>query len=503
MVWGLVFFAATALIAARISFKRTDYGSARWGKGGDVKKMGLAAKEGIVLGQSHGKRLCFDSFLASIAWAPPGAGKTQILIMPSIFSAGRSSIVVNDPSGELYQETAGARAKEGPVIRLAWADAETARWNPLDNDQLPEDVNELQTEIDGIWHILIPKGKGENSQFDEVGRSLGMALTFYAVLNARREGVSARFAEIYHMVAEGSSAPEWDEEEDAIGAYLSDLAAQAEGEGWPRVISTNLRNMAHTAFRERSGYLNTMQRGLKAWENGHVANATSESDFALRDLRGRDGKPVSLYICLRERDLETFGTITRVFLTQLMRHLLSETKEEARQGVPINFLIDELPALGRMDKVVLDGPARGRKLRIRFLFVCQDPAQVRAVYGPDGLETLKTVSQYQTVFHQTNPRNQKEIADQIGQETRLRKTVKTNFFKEGSPEKGLEGQYLVRPEEIGMLGEGEYFVLAPHHATVPLMGKDGWAWKDRRYRKLTKIKPPSGRPGRVAVIAKS
>ena len=492
LIWGSVAFSVMLFASWRWSWARTDYGSARWARPSELKSLGLTAKKGFVLGKAGGKILTFDKYYASAAWAAPGAGKTQGLTKPSIFRAGSEcSLVVNDPSGELCDETAGHRNKLGEVFRIDWASPTTDRWNPL--EELPEDLADLQTEIAGIWFDLLPRNQKGDAQFDDLGRSLGIAATMYLVLDARRQGVTTSFGEVYHWISEGASQDQYLDSDDPLGAFLIERAAQAEELGWPRVIATTLRDMAGTSRRERSGYINMAKRGMEPWSNAHVVNATQDSTFSIGDLRGKNEKPITIYLCIREKDLETFGVISRIFLTQVMRFLLSQTKREAEEGKEIGFILDETPALGPMPKVVLDGPARGRKLRIRFMFISQDPAQFRAIYGEDGLDTIMTVCQYMVIYHQRHAKVQKQLSDLVGQRTRLRKTLADDPLGRQTKrmEKSLEGAALIRPEDIGALGEGECFILAPHATNRPVYAKAAWAFKEREFKKAGKIPAPA------------
>ncbi len=498
IIWGLAAFLVMILANWRWSMRRTDYGAGQWARPRDIPKMGLDAENGIVLGRKGKKLLVFDKYYAAIVWAPPGAFKTQGVVIPSILSLGAgSSAVINDPSEELYNLTAGHRGEYGPVVRISWSSPDTARWNPISTEELPNDIADLQTEIDGIWHMLIPKGG--DAQFDDVGRSLGVAVTFFNILQARERGEDARFGEIVHWLTEGAAQDCYLDDDDPTGAFLTWVAATAEGNGWPRMIASSVRLVANSGYRERSGYINTMLRGLKPWENAHVAAATAQSDFHVRDLRGKNGKPLTVYVCIPEKDVETFGSISGILLNQVMRHLLSQTPEDAKRGKEVSFIIDEVGGLPSIPKVILDGPARGRKLRTRYLFVWQDPAQARRTYSQDGLDMIKTTGQYQVVFHQRNERNQQEISRLIGDRTRERKALARNVFAKGKrQDRTFEGVPLIAPADIGALKEGECFILAPHYGNRPLHAQAAAAFKIGRFKRAMKKKPPApGRGGRI------
>ncbi len=476
-----------------ITRKKTDYGEARFARKGDLKKMGLTASEGVVLGVAFKSVLAFDKWLSACVLAAPGSGKSEGVIKPSIFNAGdKRSIVVHDLSGELFNETAGCRASVGPCFKVSWGDSETAKWNPLQESELPEDHANLQTYVDNIWQLLIPRTPGADSHFDERGRQLGVAATLFLVFEAREQGKSATFEEVFYWIAEGVGETDAGESDDPVGMFLTEKAVIAEHKGLPRVVVGTFKSMAMAQFKERSGYISSYERGLSLWQNEHVCNATSRSDFSVKDFRGINGKPISVYIAIPDKEVETFAAITRIFLSILVGEINSITKEDVVSKMGVTFLLDEAPRLGYMPKVILQGPALSRKCHANYVIVGQDPGQFREVYGPDGWSTINTVYQYKVIYFQINRDVQKELADIIGQETRVKKSFSLNeSMKQSGGSQSLEGHYLIRPEVFGSLKQFHSLVLAPNHYSTPLKATGAFSPDIRKFKKFTKMKPPT------------
>jgi type IV secretion system protein VirD4 len=491
-LWALVSGFIGLVILFIASKRKTDYGAARFARKKDLKGMALNASTGVVLGVAFNKLLSYDTWLSACVFAAPGSGKSEGVIKPSIFNAGSErSIVVHDLAGELFNETAGHRATLGPVFRLSWGSSDTAHWNPLDQSNLPRDSADLQTYVDRIWHLLVPHSQGHNSHFDERGRQLGIACTLFLVLEAREKGASATFEEVFYWLAEGTAEETGADVKDPAGLFLTERAVVAVHKGWPRVISGTFQSMANTNQRERSSIISSMERAMGLWQNEHVCKATSRSDFSVRDFRGLNGKPISVYIAIPDKDVETFSSITRIFLAILSAELNSITKEDVATQLGVTFLLDEAPRMGNMPVVVLQGPALGRKCKVNYITIAQDPGQLKAVYGPDGLSTINTVYQYKVVYHQINADVQKELAGLVGQETRVRKSIslnKSNMQAGGS--RSLEGQYLVRPEEFGAIAQFHSLIFAPHHYSTPLKAKGAFSPKIGKFRNFVKIAPP-------------
>jgi type IV secretory pathway TraG/TraD family ATPase VirD4 len=162
------------------SFARTSHGSARWATLRDLERDELLDETGIVLGRwRNGWKLIRNwETLSAILIAPPGTGKTVMLIaniladwpdrvrryrLGFIPSWRRARVpapcmVINDPKGEIYKKTAGWRSTLGTTIRLAWGNpAVSARWNPLSPRSYPGGERcvalrrDLEARLDAFW----------------------------------------------------------------------------------------------------------------------------------------------------------------------------------------------------------------------------------------------------------------------------------------------------------------------------------------------------------------
>src|SRR5262249_20948863 len=154
-----------------------------------------------------------------------------------------------------------------------------------------------------------------------------------------------------------------------------------------------------------------------------IQENTSRCDFSIRDLMHYD-KPVSLYLTTPPSDLNRTKPLIRMLLNQIS-HRLTETMDFAegrsivRYKHPLLMMLDEFPALGRLEffqTSLAYLPGYG----IRAYIIVQDLTQlqhaygrdnsiisnchVRVAYTPNTLETAKTLSEMlgvQTVSKET------------------------------------------------------------------------------------------------------
>ncbi|MFA7188440.1 MAG: type IV secretory system conjugative DNA transfer family protein [Alphaproteobacteria bacterium] len=129
----------------------------------DIKKMGLIDGFMMVLGYWKKKPLMMKETLSTLCLAPPGTGKTQGVVLPTIFECNTVSMIINDPKPELKQQSSAYRSQNvGPVFIMNWAGQDDPQagiyypsWNPLSPSHVPFITEERDLYIDSICSTLI------------------------------------------------------------------------------------------------------------------------------------------------------------------------------------------------------------------------------------------------------------------------------------------------------------------------------------------------------------
>ena len=128
----------------------------------DIEKMGLLKGFMIVLGYFKKKPLMMNECLSALCLAPPGTGKTQGVVLPTIFECTNVSMIVNDPKPELYQQSSAYRSTIGPVFIMNWAGQDDPErgiyypsWNPLSPEHVPFNQEQRDLYVDSICNVLI------------------------------------------------------------------------------------------------------------------------------------------------------------------------------------------------------------------------------------------------------------------------------------------------------------------------------------------------------------
>ena len=162
------------------------FGEGRMATLDDIKTMksivGIDSGVCTVLGKFKGHMLKLAETLSVLVCAPPGAGKTAGVVIPSIFESDGVSLIINDPKPELCFSTSGYRASVGPVFIINWGKGDEPEkgifypsWNPLSPQCLPPLGPARDMYIDSMNKILVPEATGgQDPHWSNAGRN-GMA----------------------------------------------------------------------------------------------------------------------------------------------------------------------------------------------------------------------------------------------------------------------------------------------------------------------------------------
>ena len=149
---------------------KLDEKSSRKANKEDIEKMGLFSGFMMVLGYFKKKPLMMNECLSALCVAPPGTGKTQGVVIPTILECNEVSMIINDPKPELKSSTSAYRATVGPVFIMNWAGQDDPTrgiyypsWNPLSPEHVPFYTEQRDLYIDAICNVLVPGATGSSA----------------------------------------------------------------------------------------------------------------------------------------------------------------------------------------------------------------------------------------------------------------------------------------------------------------------------------------------------
>jgi len=215
---------------------------------------------------------------------------------------------------------------------------------------------------------------------------------------------------------------------------------------------------------------------LAGWFNPRVAAATEASDFDLRDLRR---KLMTVYVRVQPGNIPRMRPILSLLFDAVLNLNTDVTPEEDPSiRYPVLVLLDEFARLGKMETLV-EAAQYARGYGLRFLYVIQNIAQLRARYGADGAQDILDNVGAEIVFGTNDLQLTKELSERLGDDTidvvtknRPRFWASFNWQKQSEAEHPHR-RPLMLPQEIAQLQPSEQIVL---RAGMPPMKTQRATW---------------------------
>lgn len=480
-----------ALIGAGLRLQgraATTYGSARWATRRDIRRAGLHGKDGVILGLHDGRYLRHGGLQHVLALAPTRSGKGVGLVIPTLLSWS-GSVIVHDIKGENWQMTAGLRARISRCIRFDPTRPDSARYNPL--LEVRRGDSEIR-DVQNIADILVdPEGALERrNHWEKTSHSLLVGVILH-VLYAEADKSLSRVAALL-------ADPERDFEQLLADMMATNhLGTEAEPACHP-VVASVARELLNKAENERSGVLSTAIALIALYRDPVIARLTARSDFTIAELKS--DTPVSLYLVVPPSDLTRCRPLIRLILNQIGRRLTEQGGSSAamaaaaqRQGgaggQPLLLMLDEFPALGRLD-FFESALAFMAGYGIRAFLIAQSLNQLTRIYGENS--AILDNCHIRIAFACNDERTAKRLSDSLGTATEQR--LQRNFA--GARTAIWLNHVVVSRQETArpLLTPGEIMQLPEEEALVLLAGLPPIRARKLRYYRdgnfTSRILPP-------------
>jgi len=394
---------AGSLWRARQPGAVTTYGSARWATGRDVRRAGLTGDTGLFLGCLGHSDLRHDGPEHVLAFAPTRSGKGVGLVIPTLLS-WTGSAVIHDIKGENWDLTAGWRSRFSHCLLFNPTDARSAHYNPL--LEVRRGAQEVR-DVQNIADILVdPEGMLERrNHWEKTAHALLVGAILHA-LYAEEEKTLARVAGLL-------SDPKR-----SFAATLKVMMTTPHlGDAVHPVVASTVRELLNKSDNERSGVLSTAMSFLGLYRDPTVAEVTSRCDWRIDDLVHAE-RPVSLYLVVPPSDISRTKPLVRLLLNQIGRRLTERLQSsEARPSRQLLLMLDEFPALGRLD-FFETALAFMAGYKIRAFLIAQSLNQIVKAYGENN--SILDNCHVRVAFATNDERTAKRISDALGTATEQR-----------------------------------------------------------------------------------
>jgi type IV secretion system protein VirD4 len=398
---------AGSLLRARQSGEVTTYGSARWARQKEIARAGLHQNRGLFLGVSNGRYLRHDGPEHVMAFAPTRSGKGVGLVVPTLLG-WTGSVVVHDIKGENWQLTAGWRALFSHCLLFNPTDPRSARYNPL--LEVRRGVQEVR-DVQNIADILVdPEGALEKrNHWEKTSHALLVGAILH-ILYAEEEKTLAR-------VASFLSDPKRSFEATLRIMMATNHLGTSEAPHVHPVVASAARELLNKSENERSGVLSTAMSFLGLYRDPTIASVTATCDWRIEDLVAA-GRAVSLYLVIPPSDISRTKPLVRLILNQIGRRLTEQLDvDEGASRQPLLLMLDEFPALGRLD-FFETALAFMAGYRIRAFLIAQSLNQIAKAYGENN--SILDNCHVRVAFSANDERTAKRISDALGTATEQR-----------------------------------------------------------------------------------
>jgi len=479
-------FALTAVVASLAASllprRRKLHGDARFASHGEIAKAGLLGDQGIILGKRGRQFLMLAGQQGVALAAPPRAGKGTGVVVPNALN-WPGSLVCVDIKRENWALTAGFRERCGQACYLFdpfAEDGRTARWNPF--TYVSSDPQRRLNDLQRVAEMLYPDPQTGDPFWTASARSLFLGVALYLFETPTLP------ATIGEVLRQGMAS-----DDEGFGQHWKRLIEGRNGAG--RALSPqcvrSLYDVIDLAPVTASSIRKTFTSRLDLWLNPILDEATSESDFDLRELRK---KPMSIYVGVNPDDLHRLRPVLNLFFQQAIGLQTRELPERnPALKYPIMMLLDEFTALGRIP-IMAEAISYLPGYNVRVVLVIQTPAQLREVYGMHNAETMLKSLAARIVFAPKDFADAREISDELGYTTvrsrSVSKPLGPSWERRGqrshSQSVSDQRRALLLPQEVKELGSEEAIVF--FEGLRPIRCRKIRYYTDRRFRK--RLLPP-------------
>ena len=388
-----------------------------------------------------------------------GKGERWVFPMIDVISRAskKSSMVVNDPKGELAAasyDTLKRRGYDVYIFNLI-KQSKSMGFNPLQpviDAYKKGDVSLAQQYANSIAFSLYHDPNAKDPFWNNSAKSLVTAIILAITEDCIKLGKEERinmYSVAHFLNTKGSAYNENDENE-------LDLFFRARDENNPARLMYATSNFA--AGNTRASIFSTAMDKLQIFTLTPNAKFTSYNSLDLTEV-GFGEKPIAIFMVIPDQD-KSNHVLSSIFVSQLYR--MNAEKATMTPGGKMKrnvvMLLDEfgnMPPIEGMASMVTVGAGRG----FRFNLVIQSYGQIKTLYGDDA-DTIIGNCSNQLYILTEDVSTAERFSSMLGKKTITDRSRSGKFLStDKSVSESVKERALLMPDELMKLKEGESVVV--------------------------------------------
>lgn len=397
-------------------------------------------------------------------------GKGTRVIVPTLLRYAGSLFVI-DPKGENAAITAQARRALGQAVHVLnpWGvmpdlfrtrSFAPATYNPLDLVDR-NDANAVAVAKRMAAAISPVAGRGDDAFWEQNAANILAAVMLWLADQPGEKQTLARLREIVTL-----------DRRTFRDEFLGKMIASTAYGGAIPELTRFLLDLADTTY---TGIFANLARVTDFISDPQLKSATGASTFSMADLRDT---PMTLYLVIPPDQIDTQKTWLRLLIAAAT-YSFRRKAGAAKTPLPAMMLIDEFPALGRLQDLPAD-IATMAGYGLDFTLVVQGIDQLKAIYDKQSGAILNNCA-WKWYCNIADLEGAKHLSDSLGEATvrTFGKSFSSGSSGGGATEGesatfGEKGRRLLNPDEILTLGRDVAIVMQPEGPPMYVRPVDYW-----------------------------
>ena len=339
-----------------------------------------------------------------------GTGKTQCIIHPLVKILGKAgeSMIITDPKGEIYRESAGLLKERGyKIVVINFREPQRGNtWNPLalpyslyksgNTDKAMELLDDLAA------NILYEEGASNDPFWEKTAADYFAGLALGLFEDGKPEEININSISLMASVGE--------EKCNGRSNYIKEYF---NGKDPASAAYTCASGTVYAPEETKGSIISTFKQKLRLFASReNLSEMLSTSDFDMETI----GKEKTAVFMIIQDEKKTYHALATIFIKQVYESLIDVAQASPRGELPIrtNFILDEfqnMPPLKDVSTMI----TAARSRLIRFTMIIQNFAGLEATYSKEIAQTLRSNCNNMLYLLTTELAALKEISELCGE----------------------------------------------------------------------------------------